>query len=155
MRSAALWAALHIGFAVPARLASSRPATNCLIDGKPVLDSPMLWAAGALMSIAAWIVVALIVRWIVARAHDQAVPLFAARFLLAWSCSFWAELGGESYHAYAPPTLGQDSTQFVRLTHLNSNLVASVLLTILLISAVVTLLTVYQGARAFWTREQA
>lgn len=94
------------------------PATNCSI--KPI-PAPV-WAAGALASIVNWFASAFIVILLL----DAAIIKPALLCRVFWGCwSFWflMELFNEVRHAYAPPSVWEDSTQFVRVTGINPNLV--------------------------------
>ena len=111
------------------------PATNCSI--KPI-PAPV-WAAGALASIVNWFASAFIVILLL----DAPIIKPALLWRVFWGCwSFWflGELFAEVQHAYAPPSVWEDSTQFVHVTGINPNFVGLPL-------AAVFVLALYNGGR--------
>jgi hypothetical protein len=81
-----------------------------------------VWAAGALASIINWFASALIVIFLL----DAGIIKPAVLWRVFWGCwSFWflGELFNEVRHAYAPPSVWEDSTQFVCVTGINPHFI--------------------------------
>jgi hypothetical protein len=97
---------------------TSHPATDCSIKPFPA----PVWAAGALTSIINWFTTAFIVSLLLDAAIIKPGLLWGV-FWGCWSLWFLMELFAEIRHAYAPPSLWEDSTQFVRVTGINPNFV--------------------------------
>jgi hypothetical protein len=97
---------------------SSHPGTHCSIESSPA----PIWAAGALTSIIAWFTSAFIFVFLLDAAVIKPALLYRV-FWAVWSLCFLSELFNEIRHAYAPPSVWEDSTQFVRVTGLNPNFV--------------------------------
>jgi hypothetical protein len=94
------------------------PGTHCSIKPYPA----PVWAAGALTSIINWLASAFIVTLLL----DAAIIKPALPWRVFWGCwSLWLllELLAEVQHAYAPSSVWEDSTQFVRVTGIDPNFV--------------------------------
>jgi len=108
---------------------SLAPATDCSI--KPI--PPLAWAAGDVTSIIAWFASVLVA----ARLVDHAIikrSLLACTVWGWWSGWYLIMLFNEVLHSYSPPSVWQDTTQFVHVTHVNPNFVGVPLAAILAIS---------------------
>jgi hypothetical protein len=115
------------------------PVTNCSIKPPPASD----WAAGPIMSIAAWFVSALVVGLGVKSASKLSVP-FRLVWWWCWVCwSYWflKVLWHNVVHSYSPPSVWEDTTQFVHSTGINPNNVGLPLLGIFAIALFPALFT--------------
>jgi hypothetical protein len=116
------------------------PGTDCSI--KPY--SALVWAAGPLTSIVEWVTIAFIVNILLNCATIE--PSSRRRFLWSLLSVFWVwwclwflgELFNDARHAYAPPSVRQDSTQFVHVTGINPDFVGRPLGTVLIVSAIIS-----------------
>jgi len=104
----------------------TNPSTDCSIKPFPA----GVWGAGPVISIVAWFVSALTIIALLNRAVIKRGV--CGSILWGWWC-FWNlwTLLREVFHAYAPPSVWQDSTQFVHVTGVNPNLVGIPLAVIL------------------------
>ena len=97
---------------------SLTPSTDCSIKPFP----PIVWAAGPLTSIVAWFASALIVVLLLKRDIAKG-GAYSSMLWGWWSLWYLGTLFKELYHAYAPPSVWQDTTQFIHVTGINPNLV--------------------------------
>jgi hypothetical protein len=105
------------------------PSTNCSIKPFPAL----VWAAGPVTSIIAWSTSALIVALLLRFAFFKRGP-WGSILWACWSLWYLGELFNDARHAYAPPSLWEDSTQFIHVTGIDRNLVGLPLAAIFVIS---------------------
>ena len=92
--------------------------TNCSV--KPF--SPIMWAGGDCASIVGWSIVALIVALLLTRGVIKRA-LWPSCVWAGWSFWYFLTLIRELYHTYSPPSVWQDTTQFVHVTGVNPNVV--------------------------------
>jgi hypothetical protein len=95
------------------------PGTDCSIKPYPLI----FLVAGPVISIVAWLASALIVTSLIDRAI---VSRGICRSIIWgwWSWWYFSTLTREAYHAYAAPSVLQDTTRFVHATGINPNLIA-------------------------------
>jgi hypothetical protein len=108
---------------------SLAPTTDCSI--KPI--PPLVWAAGDVTSIVVWFGSVLVA----ARLLDHALIKRGSLASIVWGWwSGWyvVVLFKEVLHSYSPPSVWEDTTQFVHVTGINPNLVGFPFATILAVS---------------------
>ena len=95
-------------------------------------------------SIAGWLTGAVIVTFLLNGATVKPTPLrrflwgLLSIFWVWWCVWFLGELFNDARHAYAPPSVWEDSTQFVHVTGINPNFVGLPLGAVLIISTVIS-----------------
>jgi hypothetical protein len=106
-----------------------QPSTDCSIKPFP----PIVWAAGPLTSIVAWFASALVVLPLL---NHSVVERGICSAIVWGRWSFWylSPLFDEVRHTYARQSVWEDTTQFVKATGINPNLVGIPLATVLVIS---------------------
>jgi hypothetical protein len=104
-------------------------STHCSIKPYPAT----VWAAGPLTSIVVWFISAIVITALLNRSAIKRG--LCGSTLWGWWC-WWnlTTLLREVLHAYASPSVWQDSTQFVHVMDINPNLVGIPLAAILVIS---------------------
>jgi hypothetical protein len=97
---------------------------------------PFVWAGGDIGTILGWLLSEVTLTPLLNRAIIKRGPCLS----ILWGCwSFWyfSALFGEDRNAYAPPSVWEDTTQFVHITSINPNLIglplAGILITSLLL----------------------
>jgi hypothetical protein len=108
---------------------SQAPATDCSIKPYP----PFVWAGGDIATIVGWFASVVILTLLLNRTIIKRGTYIS--ILWAW-WSFWTlgTLLRETYHAYSPTSVWEDTTQFVHVTGINPNLIGLPLAAIFAIS---------------------
>jgi hypothetical protein len=108
---------------------ASHGGTNCSL--KPY--SPIVWAGGDIATFLGWFIITLTVALLLTGGIIKR-GFWPSLAWAAWSFWYFLTLIRELYHSYSPPSVWQDTTQFVHVTGINANVVGLPLAAIIILS---------------------